>query len=999
MKKLLSRIFVVMMILTNAFPLFAFAAETRTPAPVMPYEKVAAKSGDWYAEQFSFETGSNLVTGYLGSYDPPAATPNLKFKITEDTQLKGIYLPYFAQTAEPIVISLVDSKGNIYPDFPTEMMMGAIKEQENAPNDVIIVTVPKLTYAFIPQREFVLPAGEYTMNLSDSNGAVGAFLVKGINQAAYERYKEKLNEWDLRNNPEKTGASETSILGNEGFDKDKSGKFEEETTETPPAKNPMIFALDEAYVIDEIIINTYNGGAGAEPGTIAVYGEDGVARVTQKAYGSSFGDVANGAWTISPGIKFEAGNYYVQMSNPEAMVYDKVGDPLFYIKASPPVEIRYDFTGTYRINLDTYKTSTIMGPVSDSTSSFSLKDFELVVLDKEGVIELIGKYQGMPFSQNATIVEETENMISATFDFAADLSKLPYKAKIGAQGIVTLTKPENGAAQISIDGTGTFERAATAEEGADFNTYTIASKGELQSQDLPPFVMTALGKAGGVGNVPGSDTSAQTAAGILFPPLVGLVVASLQEALNKKEAEKAEKKAKAKAKKKAKSKIHDRNWYKEQNPNASDETIAMIMLADAMGGTDNPDEGDEVSVGDNEGSGGESGGDADGDYEPEGNQEDSEEENVPNDEVASEEKKEPESETVKEPEEAKPEEKKPEEPVPVTPEEPEDMVLQTSANGAQSRYVKDPVTGEWVNPETGGVLDYEEYKAKAAQQFEAQKKIIDADFEKNSNSENLTDKINRDEMEKIKQKEMQNDYIEKKKDKYGIDNVEDINTLLKERAVKEEANFKKWQTIGDINAVGEVGATVVGAVADAGIDGLSTVTPGGSYIKAGYKVAKGVAGTVADKGLKDGRTIIGAIVEGGIKGGADAATDFIKPSNPYGKFIAKAVTTVAGESGGSAAGAAIRGGDEEWAKAGAQGAIDGIFKVGVGAVTDGIVGDAPDVTIPSGALKILPTMKNVIINKPSLQKIGSSLTDEFVVKPVISAPIKTAIGDSMQSKK
>src|SRR5665647_2797506 len=602
MKKLLSRIFVVVMILTNAFPLIAFAEVTKSPEPVMPYEKVEAQSGNWYSEQFTFETGANLVTGYLGSYEITTPVSSINFKISEATILKGIYLPYASQAAEPIVINLVDGKGYIYPNFTTELMMGTITEQANDPNDPTILAAPKFTYAYIPQNEFALPAGNYTMNLSNYDGAVGAFLVKGINQSAYERYKEKLNEWDLRDNPEKTGASESSILGNEGFDKEKLGKYEEKSFETIPAKNPMVFALDEAYVIDEVIINTFNGGAGAEPGTIVIYGEDGKAVASQKAYGSTVGDVANGAWTIAPGIVFQAGNYFIQMSNPEAIAYDKAGEPLFFIKASPPVAVRYDFTGTYIINLDAIKTSTIMGPVTDTTSSFSLKDFQLVVLDKDGAVEIIGKYQGMPFSQNATIVEETENSIVAAFHFAADLTKLPYKAKIGAQAVVTLTKPENGPAQISIDGTGTFERAESAEKGADYNTYTIASKGVMQSKDLPPFVMTALGKAGGVGNVPGSDTPLQTAAGMLFPPLVGVVVASVQEALKKKEEEeKAEKKSKAK--KKAKSGAHDRAWYKAQNPNASDETIAMIMMADAMGGTDNPDEGDTESIGDNEGSG------------------------------------------------------------------------------------------------------------------------------------------------------------------------------------------------------------------------------------------------------------------------------------------------------------------------------------------------------------------------------------------------------------
>ncbi|HZK62271.1 MAG TPA: hypothetical protein VFC41_09340, partial [Anaerovoracaceae bacterium] len=349
-------------------------------------------------------------------------------------------------------------------------------------------------------------------------------------------------------------------------------------------------------------------------------------------------------------------------------------------------------------------------------------------------------------------------------------------------------------------------------------------------------------------------------------------------------------------------------------------------------------------------------------------------------------------------EEIKPEEKKPEEAAPETPVEPEEMVLQTSANGAQSRYVKDPETGVWVNPETGGVLDYEKYKAEAGQQFETDKKINDAEFEKSSKGETLTDRINREEMGKIKAEAARQEHIQNMQDKYGVKDVTEINNIINANAVKEKANFGKWKLIGDINAVGEVGATVVGAAADAAIDGLSAVTPYGTGIKAGYKVAKGALGTLAEKGLKEG-TVKGSLLEGAIKGGADAATDFINPKNPYLKAAAKAVTTVGGESVGSAVGAAVRGGDEDWLNAGAQGAVDGIFKVGVGAVTDGIVGGAPIVTLPSGAVKILPSMKNVIVNKSSLQKIGSSLTDEFVVKPVGSAPIKAAIDNALKPKK
>lgn len=959
MKKILARIFVVMLILANGIPVISFAEDGKTSPPREPYEKVVGERGNWYAEQINLGDGSKLVTGYLGTYESNGNVPIMEFKVSEKTLLKGIYLPFANQVAEPVIIQLTDKKGNVYQNLITKAIPGT-----------------KTNYVFIPENEIILPSGKYTMTLSSYDGAVGTFLVKGVNYAGYEKYRDDLLKWEGQNNPfisEEDAVIQT--LGNEEFSKENLDKFQYEEFENPPEKKPAVFSLDAEYLIDEIIINTYNDGSGALPGTISILGENGRTLVSQQAYGSSLGDVANGVWAIAPNIVLAPGNYYIATSDPNVISYDKFGDPLFYVKASIPVAIRYDFTGTYRIDLDAYKTSTLMGPVSESISSFSLKEFELTVLDKEGEIELIGKYKGMPFSQNCEIIEETENNIIAQFDFEADLSKLPYKARIGAAAVVNLTKPENGEAQISITGTGTFERDATAEKGADFNTYSILSSGVMLQRELPAFVLTALGKSGSVGNIPGSDTPMQTTAGILFPPLVGLVVATLQDVLKPKEV-----KQKTKIKTKEKATVRDRNWYKRKYPDLDDNQLAMLMLADAMGSTDNPDEGDAISIGDNEKPGG-------SDYHaPEGEEtsyeDEYEETPEPTDESEYEVEKEYEKDTDKS-EKTIPnqENEKPE-----IPEEPEEMVLKTSANGAESRYVKDPDTGQWINAETGGALDYEKYQSSMTKQLEADKKINDGEFSKNTNSEMEHDKNLKEEMKKIRDEEDKLAYQNKMKSKYGIDDVEDINTHLEEKAIKEKKSFEKWQTIGDINAVGEVGATVVGTAADVAIDGLSEVTPGGDYIKAGYKVSKGIAGTMAEKGMNEG-----AFVEGAIKGGADAATDFVKLDNPYAKAAAKGALNVAGEAGGSAAGAAIRGGDEDWLKAGTEGAVDGIFKAGVGAATDGIVGDAPKAVLPKGPTKILGTMKNVLVNKASGQKIASSLTDEFAVKPKATQPVKDAL--------
>ena len=762
-------------------------------------------------------------------------------------------------------------------------------------------------------------------------------------------------------------------------------KYKPNEFETPPEKKPAVFALDQDYLIDEVIVNTYMDGAGAAPGTVSILSEDGTVLITEQALGGSLGDTANGMWTITPALVLPAGNYYIGMSDPSVITYDKSGEPLFYVKASIPVPVRYDFTGTYQINFDAMKTSTIMGPVAETNSSFSLQDFELTVLDKENTIELIGKYQGIPFSQECQIVEETENTVTASFSASADLTKLPYKAMIGGEGTIVLTKPENDSAQIAIQGIGKFDREASKDLGADHNTYSLVSSGVMVSNDLPPFVMTALGKSGGVGNIPGPDSPAQAATGMLFPPLIGLVVSVLQDRM--------------KPKVKAAPVVHDKAWYKKKYPDLSDEQLAMVMLADAMGGTDEPDLEDSESVGDessgeesavessddeNDGSDYESEDDAD-----EGSQSGDDEEYGGSDGDDQQQKQDTLSQTETDTQSSKDEKDQPAEEstnnqeTPKAPEEPEEMILKTSANGAESRYVKDPATGEWVNAETGNVLDYEKYKSTVEKQLEDDKKFNDEQFEKNSKGETAHDKALREEMQKIADAEKAEAYKNTLKSKYGTDDMTEVQRILDENQKRDQASFDRWKEIADFNDTGDKIATGVGVVSDVAVDGLSTITPGGEYFKAGYKVAKGIGGTMAEKGVK-----WGSLAEGTIKGAADAGTDFIKVKNPYLNTLAKASTTMIGESGGSAVGAAIRGGDENWKKAGAEGAVDGVFKVVVGAVTDKVSGDFPVVSVPKDSVKILPAIQKVLVSKTAAVKTGSGLLDEFVTKPKVVQAVK-----------
>ncbi len=945
MKKQMAFLLSVCLVLINLLPLTAFAADNTSP-PERPYEKVVAKTGKWYAEQLSYEGNPNLVIGYTGSREIGSAQP-MELKIKENIVLTGIYVPVAGIGEGEATLSLMDSKGNLYSGF-------SVNKQ---------ITKSDATLIFTPKGDMTLPKDTYTVRIEGVTGLTGAYLLKGIHAGAYEKYKGELLAWELENNPEinQEGAEE-QIIGDQTLGEDADTEYEYGVS---VASDPPIFGFDADYQVDEIIVSTYNDGQGALPGTISLIGEDGLNYYSGQAYGAVLENVPNAAWKISPGIILPAGKYMIVLSQPEVVSYDQNGEPLFYVKASIPISLRPDLTGTYRINLDAFKTSTLMGEVSGQASSFSLQDFELTVLDKDGELELIGQYEGMPFSQRCEIVEETPDKIVGKFALAADLTKLPYKAKISADALVTFTIAENGTVQIGIEGEGIYDRAASADKGADYNTYDIKANGVMTQRELSPFVMTALGKVGGAGSIPGPDNAAQAAAGILFPPLVGLIVNVLQEAL--------------KPKVPAKSAQRDKAWYQKKYPGKTDEQLAMIMLADAMGNTDNPDEGDVVSVGDNEQSERtvsetSGGGILDGDSEVETEYEPEDEPDRKPEETSQESDNEPDQEAQPESEE-KPSTK-----------EPESMVLKTSANGAESLYVKDPITGEWVNAETGGVLDVEKYP-EAMEQMQSNKEWSaerETEIESKGGSEH--DKTLRENMEKIRQDEQKAAYENTLRKKYGTDDLEEINKIVVERKARAEEWADTWRRNDKVLGAMEVGAVAVGTAADVGIDGLSTIVPGGSGIKAGYKVIKGVAGTMAEAGAKgkDPFTLAN-LAEGTIKGAADAALDKMPGGDGFaGKALSnlgKGALTMAGEGAGSGMGAALRG--EDVGEAIEKGLKDGAYKAAAGFVTDQIGGDLPNPIVSRGSFKAVPNLKNVIVSGAGGTKIVSSIADEYGVKPIV----------------
>lgn len=1130
MKKLTAYFLLIFILILNIIPFTAYGTENKPearPQPAKPYEKVLAKSGSWYSEQIDNENGADLIVAYQGNYINGEDLiqndfPEMSFSLNEKTVLTGIYLPYAKVASGVVSITLKDNKGNIYGPYKTEKtfanletdqpedVLGGISDlfgsnssgsvDESDKDGQVLVTVdekkPSLdecaNYVFSSDGKITLPEGTYSMtatfpefqvrNLDTDEG--GAFLVRGINFEANERYNRDIFNWTKENNPELTDAEVmVKIVGDSKFGEEDFENYKYEKAEKPPVKKPAGFSLDKKSLVSEIVINTYNDGDGATPGSISILDSKGVVILTEQAYGGTLGGISNGVWAIAPNLVLPKGNYFVGISDPKVVTYDKFGNPQFMVTIGPPPPVRNNFTGTYSINLDAYKTSTLKGPVKEKNSSFSLKDFELSVLDKEDSIEIVGKYQGIPFSQECTITESSENKLVALFEFSADLSNLPYKAKISVSALVTLSKESKKKAKISIEGSGIYDRKASEVKGADYNTYTIKANGMLKQKDLPPFIIAALGKSEGAGNVPGPGGTGQAAAGILFPPLVGLVVHVIQQMIKSKpETETPEKDESDEPKK------YTKAWYAKKYPGKTDEQLAWLMLGDAMGNSDNPDPGDspsgsgsgdstETSSGDsseggNEDSGGNSDssgnddsdgssensgdgdsensasddtGNSDGDDSEGGNDSDNEDSSDDEDSQDSEDNSDDEDESEddsnssEEDDDSETEddeddwededdtgededdwygeddetdsqgtdkagdktgendskeneqvEDKPEEP-----EEPETLTVQTDYTGRTTTYVKDKATGEWINPETGGVFDQERYEKDVKPNFEKDKAFVDEQRDKLERGDTAFDKELREAEAARKQAAEKEAYMDKLEKKYGTSDKEALEKIIEERKQKDMESSEAWQTTANRYETAETVASVTGVIADNAIDGLANVTgPAGKSIRAGYKVIKNVAGTMAEDGVS-----AKSFVSGTIKGGTDAATDYI--DNGY----VKAGVTIAGEV---AAGAVSDG-----AQGAKEGLVDGVFKVGVGGITDKVAGNGfgNDVTtmglkngnvrvaIKSGekwiGKNLTQASADAFINKKNIAQVGSSLIktgsgllDEFGIKPGIVEPIK-----------
>lgn len=267
------------------------------------------------------------------------------------------------------------------------------------------------------------------------------------------------------------------------------------------------------------------------------------------------------------------------------------------------------------------------------------------------------------------------------------------------------------------------------------------------------------------------------------------------------------------------------------------------------------------------------------------------------------------------------------------PDEPATFVYTDPATGAQSIYEKDPETGQWVNPYTGGVLDPDDLN-----RFNDQR-ILDRNW--------MDDEVkNLEDRNTAFDNDLKNDWQdmldrEAEIDRQGRKDQMAINTgtygmtddqrkaYLTNRQNGYETDMKNaHRTANNWDTVVQT-AEVVQTAADIGVDTLAVVTApvGGGLVADGYAVLKNIGGGAADAAAS-GRSIAGGIAQGITNAAVDVA------QNHAGTKWQKLGSYVGGEGlkGGIEAG--IKG--ESVVKGVFKGAGKGITKIGVEKVANGI---------------------------------------------------------------
>jgi len=253
------------------------------------------------------------------------------------------------------------------------------------------------------------------------------------------------------------------------------------------------------------------------------------------------------------------------------------------------------------------------------------------------------------------------------------------------------------------------------------------------------------------------------------------------------------------------------------------------------------------------------------------------------------------------------------------------------------------------------IIEEERLKAEALATVEAER--LRKEFEskrqkeiqkQQEEREKALQKLKEIEKEKIRREK----YINKLCKKYKT-TPDELRNVLRKNIKMSQAEADSWNSYDKKLALAEAAAKLTLVAADTAIDGLANATgPMGRGIRAGYKITKSVASTMATKGVSGS-----SLASGLVTGGADAATDFIE--NPY----LKAGTTIIGETLGGAI--------TDGKKGAVDGFIKGVFTAGVNEGTGRLAGPGYG-----------NDMKKIIFNKDGTATVTIKSAGKWISKTI-----------------
>ena len=258
--------------------------------------------------------------------------------------------------------------------------------------------------------------------------------------------------------------------------------------------------------------------------------------------------------------------------------------------------------------------------------------------------------------------------------------------------------------------------------------------------------------------------------------------------------------------------------------------------------------------------------------------------------------------------------------------EPETFIYTDPATGAQSLYEKDPDTGQWVNSQTGGVLDMSDL-GRFTDQRGSDRKWMNTQMNNLGNRNTAFDTDLKNDWQNMLDKDAaidqqgRKDKLALKTGTYGMTDQERNDFLTDRQNERINDMNKAHQTAKNWDTAVKT-AEVVQTAADIGVDTLATVTApvGGGVIADVYAVTKNVAGSTAEA-VAEGKNVAGGFAKGLANGAVDVW------QNHAGSKWNKAASLMGGETFKSGLDAGMKG--ESVVIGAAKGFGKGITKFGI----------------------------------------------------------------------